>query len=97
MEVLIDEPVELCDRMRALAAVAPAEARSRLAIEVAAVAGVAVVALAPALSIPDVEAVCASYQRELWLWLVGERTWAQCVGGLGGRLLRRSAARRSSP
>jgi hypothetical protein len=97
MECLIDEPVELRDRMRELAAVAPAEARSRLALEVAGVAGEAVVAVAPALSTLDVEAVCVSYQRELWLWLVGERTWAQCVGGLTGRLLRRAAARNSSP
>ena len=38
----------------------------------------------------DIEAACRSYDRELWLWLVGERTWEQCVSGLGGRLLRRS-------
>ena len=44
----------------------------------------------------DIEAACRSYGRELWLWLVGERTWKQCVSGLGGRLLRRSVRRDSS-
>jgi hypothetical protein len=29
------------------------------------------------------------YRRELWLWLVGERTWAQSCSGLVGRLNRR--------
>ena len=31
----------------------------------------------------------AAYRRELWLWLAGERTWAQCCSGLLGRLQRR--------
>lgn len=29
------------------------------------------------------------YRRELWLWLAGERTWAQCCSGLIGRITRR--------
>ena len=29
------------------------------------------------------------YKRELWLWLMGERTWAQCCSGLIGRITRR--------
>ncbi len=33
----------------------------------------------------------AEYQREMWLWANGERTWAQCVSGLAGRLVRRGA------
>jgi hypothetical protein len=31
------------------------------------------------------------YQREIWLWLAGERTWAQCCSGLIGRINRRLA------
>ena len=31
------------------------------------------------------------YRREIWLWLAGERTWAQCCSGLIGRVSRRSA------
>src|SRR5580658_1375631 len=30
-----------------------------------------------------------SYRRELWLWLMGERIWDQCVSGLAGRVARR--------
>ena len=33
--------------------------------------------------------VVAGYRRELWLWLVGERTWEQCLSGLAGRVDRR--------
>jgi hypothetical protein len=32
------------------------------------------------------------YRRELWLWLVGERTWVQCCAGLIGRVDRRLGA-----
>jgi hypothetical protein len=93
MNVVIDEPVELRDRMRSLAAVAPDQVRAQLVREVAIIAAEAVPsALTPGAAGIDLEAVCGSYQRELWLWLVGERTWAQCVSGLGGRLLRRSTA-----
>ena len=34
-----------------------------------------------------------SYRRELWLWLMGERTWVQCCSGLIGRIERRLPAR----
>ena len=33
------------------------------------------------------------YRREIWLWLAGERTWAQCCSGLIGRITRRIAER----
>jgi len=54
----------------------------------------AVGALAPALEplSMDREAfvdVIISYRRELWLWLIGERTWEQCISGLAGRVARR--------
>jgi hypothetical protein len=35
--------------------------------------------------------VVLGYRRELWLWLAGERTWAQCCSGLIGRVNRRLA------
>jgi hypothetical protein len=38
------------------------------------------------------EALLTGYRRELWLWLAGERTWAQCCAGLAGRVDRRIPA-----
>ena len=47
-------------------------------------------ALRPAgVSRDDLDAIVLSYRRELWLWLAGERTWAQCCSGLIGRIDRR--------
>jgi hypothetical protein len=37
----------------------------------------------------DLALVVTNYQREIWLWLAGERTWAQCCSGLIGRIGRR--------
>jgi hypothetical protein len=37
--------------------------------------------------------VIISYRRELWLWLMGERSWDQCVTGLAGRVARRLPGR----
>jgi hypothetical protein len=90
LNVLGEEPVELRDRMRALAAVAPDHVRSRLADEIAILA-IALLRAAGELGADGVgvEVVCRSYQRELWLWLVGERRWDQCSSGLLGRLARR--------
>jgi len=34
-------------------------------------------------------AIVAGYRREIWLWLMGERTWSQCCSGLIGRIDRR--------
>jgi hypothetical protein len=36
--------------------------------------------------------VIISYRREVWLWLMGERMWDQCVSGLAGRVARRLPA-----
>jgi hypothetical protein len=33
--------------------------------------------------------IAADDRRELWLWVMGERTWAQCADGLLGRVRRR--------
>ena len=33
------------------------------------------------------------YRLELWLWLMGERTWPHCVQGLIGRAERRVSSR----
>jgi hypothetical protein len=35
------------------------------------------------------DAIVLEYRRELWLWLAGERTWAQACSGLVGRINRR--------
>jgi hypothetical protein len=37
----------------------------------------------------SLEQVVVAYRREIWLWLAGERTWAQCCSGLIGRINRR--------
>ncbi len=37
------------------------------------------------------------YRREIWLWLIGERTWEQCCSGLIGRIDRRSGDLTSPP
>jgi hypothetical protein len=39
----------------------------------------------------DLGLIVLGYRRELWLWLAGERTWAQCCSGLIGRIYRRLA------
>jgi hypothetical protein len=33
--------------------------------------------------------IVAGYRRELWLWVMGERTWTQTADGLLGRVRRR--------
>jgi hypothetical protein len=33
--------------------------------------------------------IVTGYERELWLWVMGERTWAHCAVGLAGRVRRR--------
>ena len=42
------------------------------------------------------DGIVAGYRRELWLWVMGERTWAQSAGGLLGRVQRRLPSARSS-
>ena len=37
--------------------------------------------------------ILAAYEPELWHWLWGDRTWAQCSQGLAGRLVRRADRR----
>jgi hypothetical protein len=41
--------------------------------------------------------IVSGYRRELWLWLAGERTWAQCCSGLIGRINRRLVGGGDSP
>jgi hypothetical protein len=41
--------------------------------------------------------IVAGYRRELWLWVMGERTWAQAGGGLLGRVQRRLPAPGPTP
>jgi hypothetical protein len=41
----------------------------------------------------DLRTMVLAYRREIWLWLAGERTWAQCCSGLIGRISRRIAER----
>jgi len=41
--------------------------------------------------------IVTGYGRELWLWVMGERTWAQCASGLAGRVLRRLPTGAAAP
>ena len=41
--------------------------------------------------------VVAGYRRELWLWVMGERTWPHTAGGLLGRVQRRVSGPGSRP
>lgn len=41
--------------------------------------------------------VVAGYRRELWLWIVGERTWEHTLTALAGRLWRRTPGHTESP
>jgi hypothetical protein len=36
--------------------------------------------------------IVIDYRNELRLWVMGERPWGHCVGGLAGRVARRVAA-----
>jgi hypothetical protein len=89
---LLAEPVELRDRLRALAAVAPHLARRRLGDEMAEIVGRQLSCLPSDRTRAELSAACHGYGRELWLWLAGERTWQQCASGLEGRVLRRLGA-----
>jgi hypothetical protein len=40
--------------------------------------------------------VVAGYRQELWLWVMGERTWPQAGGGLLGRVQRRLPAQEAA-
>jgi len=45
------------------------------------------------LSREDFVDVVVADQRELWLWLMGERPWIQFLAALAGRVVRRLPAR----
>jgi len=87
------EPLELRERTRALAARDPRRGRDRVAAG-AWIAGPLWQAWGPELRRAGVDraglvGVARAYDRELWLWVMGERTWAQCAAGLAGRVRRR--------
>ena len=95
------EPVRLRARARALAEQAPEQALARLA-EGAWMAGPLWRRWGPelrqaGLRRADFERIVGGYHRELWLWVMGERTWAQCAGGLAGRVRRRLPDGSSGP
>ena len=90
-----DEPAELRARTLALLAEDPDKGRELVA-EGSWIAGplwraweaeLSRAGLGPA----TFRAIVAGYDRELWLWLMGERTWAHCADGLAGRVRRRLA------
>jgi hypothetical protein len=90
---LPEEPVELRRRTRALIEDDPA--RGAAVVDAGAwvadpLWGVWGPALRPAGMDRDrFGEIVAGYRRELWLWVMGERTWAQAAGGLLGRVQRR--------
>jgi hypothetical protein len=88
-----EEPAELRDRIRVLAEQDPAAAGGLLG------SGEWIAeplwrSWGPALQRAGLDEawlrrLAVDYRRELWLWVAGERTWAQCAGGLLGRVRRR--------
>jgi hypothetical protein len=90
---LPEEPVALRQETRALAQEAPQRAAALLDAGEW-LAGPLWRSWGPALQAAGMSRarflqVVAGYRRELWLWVMGERTWAQSAGGLAGRLRRR--------
>ena len=88
-----EEPAELRDRTRALAARDP-DAAGGLLGRGDWIAEPLWRAWGPALESAGLDRawlrrLAVDYRRELWLWVAGERTWAQCAGGLLGRVRRR--------
>ena len=88
-----EEPVELRQETRALAQEAPERAAALLE-DGEWIAGPLWERWGPALQAAGMGRarflrVVAGYRRELWLWVMGERTWAQSAGGLAGRVRRR--------
>jgi len=98
---LPEEPVELRRRTRALIEQDPVEGTA--VVDAGAwIADPLWGSWGPALAAAGMDrerfgAVVAGYRRELWLWVMGERTWAQSAGGLLGRLQRRLPAREAGP
>lgn len=93
---LPEEPVELRARMRALVEEAPARGAA-LIDEAEWIAGPLWERWGPLLEPAGMGRarflqVVAGYRRELWLWVMGERTWAQSADGLLGRVRRRLPA-----
>jgi hypothetical protein len=89
---ILEEPVGLLTELRAVALREPAAARSAAPIELAEYA-LAVWAdqleglgVSPAV----VTHVFASFRREIWLWLEGDRRWDQLAGHLAARVARRA-------
>jgi hypothetical protein len=95
---LPDEPVALRRRTRALVEQDPA--RGAAVVDAGSfVADPLWARWGPALEAAGMDrdrfgGIVAGYRRELWLWVMGERTWAQSAGGLLGRVRRRLPAHR---
>ena len=93
---LPEEPVALRDRVRALVEREP-ERGAALIDDAAWIADPLWECWGPLLEPAGMSRarflrVVAGYRRELWLWVMGERTWAQSAGGLAGRVRRRLTA-----
>jgi hypothetical protein len=91
--VLPEEPVELRRRTRALIEDDPV--RGAALVDAGAwIADPLWADWGPALQAAGMDrdrfgGIVAGYRRELWLWVMGERTWAQAAGSLLGRVQRR--------
>jgi hypothetical protein len=90
------EPVRLRARTRALAEQDPRQGLARVA-EGRWIAGPLWRLWGPELRRAGLrrsafDRIVAGYARELWLWVMGERTWAHTASGLAGRVRRRLPA-----
>lgn len=85
------EPTELLASIRQLSRQSPARARATAPKSLAAYAWESWRAVLEEsdLELVDVEAAFSAARREIWLWVKGNRVWAQLSVHLAGRVARR--------
>jgi hypothetical protein len=89
----LDEPAGVLSELRAIVATEPAAARS-LAPRLLSDYAIDVWAdQLEVLGVPGavVTSAFATFRREIWLWLEGDRRWDQLSGHLSARVLRRAS------
>ena len=97
-ETLPTEPVELRDALRALVRQRPSswEAVAGDGRWIAEPVWAGAASYLPDLDVGVLAAAAVGHRQELWLWMMGERTWEHCVTGLLGRARRRRPASAAS-
>ena len=88
--VLFDEPRRLRERLGALAREGPENAREVVRRMVSALwRRWGEELMAADVRRAQLSRTANGYEREIWLWALGDRPWSQMLEGLRGRILRR--------